>query len=342
MFVVRPVEMADVAGLVAIAPSLKAGVHSFPRGKAAIEAAAARSIASFAANVTLPGEQSYMFVLENLDDGVLAGSAVLSALAGADGMFFAFRNDTIQQVSRDLGIRHSIHALSLCSDLTGHSQLSSFYVRNWQQAGPEAALLSRARLMYAASEPQRFSDKFFTALSGVMDEHGDSPFWDALGRKFFQMNFQDAERAVEGARNRTLLVELMPHYPVFVPLLPEAARAALGQVHSEGALALQLLSHEGFEHDAFVDIFDGGPILQAHKMALRSFSASMPRWVADADEMLAKGRYAYLVSTVGKDSFRAVITDSDGLGLSESVPLSAQARQALDVVAGDQVLTVRL
>ena len=343
MFVVRPVEMRDIAALEVLASEAKPGVHTFPRGRAAIEAAVENSLASFASEPELPGGEAYMFVLESLADGALSGSAMVSALAGSNGIFFAFRNDVIQQVSRDLNIRHSVHVLTLCSDLTGHSQLSAFYVRNGRRAGAEAALLSRARLLYAAAHPARFSDRFFSSLAGMTDRHGESPFWDALGRKFFQMNFLDAERAIAGARNRTLIVELMPHYPVYVPLLSSEARDAMGLVHSEGEMPLRLLSQEGFEPDAFIDIFDGGPILQAHKMALRSFSASQPRRVAEADsESVARHRVAYLVSTLEQQHFRAVMVWCDELEIGAMVPLPPQARKALNVGQGDKVLTVQL
>jgi hypothetical protein len=146
-----------------------------------------------------------------------------------------------------------------------------------RHAGLEAALLSRARLLYAVLAPHRFGDRFFVPLAGVTDDDGQSPFWDALGRKFFKMDFLDAERVIGGARNRTLIVELMPHYPVYVPLLPGPAQAAMGQIHPSGQLAFDLLTEEGFEADEYIDIFDGGPILQAHKNALRSFRGSMVR-----------------------------------------------------------------
>ena len=93
------------------------------------------------------------------------------------------------------------------------------------------------------------------------------------------MDFLDAERVIGGARNRTLIVELMPHYPVYVPLLPGDAQAAMGQIHPDGELAFSLLTEEGFEADDYIDIFDGGPILQAHKNSLRTFSGSMVRRV---------------------------------------------------------------
>lgn len=254
------------------------GVHTLPKTREKIAASVERSIASFAAHVDIPSEESYLFVLESLLDKSIAGTAAIFASAGSNGTYFSFRNDVIQQVSRDLNISHSVHALTLCSELTAYSQLSGFYVRNMEQAGLEAALLSRARLLFAVLAPHRFGDRFFVPLAGITDANGQSPFWDALGRKFFQMDFLDAEKVIGGARNRTLIVELMPHYPVYVPLLPGDAQAAMGQIHPSGELAFNLLTEEGFEADDYIDIFDGGPILQAHKHALRSFGlAHAPR-----------------------------------------------------------------
>ena len=261
-------------------------------------------------------------------------------------MLFRSRNDVIQQVSRDLNISHSVHALTLCSDLTSYSQLSSFFVGNGRAGGAEAALLSRARLMFAATTPHRFGDKFFASLAGITDANGRSPFWEALGRKFFQMDFLEAERVIEGARNRTLIVELMPHYPVYVPLLPGDAQAAMGQVHAEGEVPFHILSEEGFQPDEFIDIFDGGPILQAHKNALRSFSASMLRQVTGASTGTGATadqapQVRYLVSTTRAENFRAMIVDCSALELSGSVALPQHALRGLDVVAGDSVLCVR-
>src|SRR5690606_6870600 len=97
-----------------------------------IVAAVERSIASFAAQVDIPSEESYLFVLEDLQDDLNArevvGTAIIHASAGSNGTYFAFRNDVIQQVSRDLNISHSVHALTLCSELTAYSHLSGFFV----------------------------------------------------------------------------------------------------------------------------------------------------------------------------------------------------------------------
>ena len=201
-------------------------------------------------------------------------------------------------------------------------------------------LLSRARLLFAATAPQRFVDKFFASMAGIIDANMRSPFWEALGRKFFQMDFLEAERMIEGARNRTLIVELMPHYPVYVPLLSDDAQTAMGQVHAEAELPFSILSDEGFEPDEYIDIFDGGPILRAHKNALRSFSASMGRRV-EGDKP-AHHRDSYLVATAREESFRVVVAECAGPELSDSIALPDDVKRCLDVADGDTVLCVKL
>ena len=345
MYVVRPVELADIDALEALAAVPMPGVHTLPKTREKILAMIEGSIASFAAQVDIASEESYLLVLENLTDHSIAGTAAIFAAAGSNGTYFSFRNDVIQQVSRDLNISHSVHALTLCSELTGYSQLSSFYVGEREQGSAEAALLSRARLMFAVLAPHRFSDRFFVPLAGVTDTNSGSPFWDALGRKFFQMDFLDAERVIGGARNRTLIVELMPHYPVYVPLLPGDAQAAMGQIHPSGELAFNLLTAEGFEADDYIDIFDGGPILQAHKNSLRTFTGALQRRATVAPELRDRGReppVRYAISSGAEHNFRAVIADCAALEAQVTVALPAEVLDTLNIADGDTVICVRI
>ncbi|MFC5513030.1 arginine N-succinyltransferase [Massilia jejuensis] len=340
MYVVRPVELADVDALVRLAAVMTPGVHTLPRTPDTIAAFIERSTASFAAQVDIPSEESYLFVLED-GSGDVVGTAAVHASAGSNGTYFAFRNDVIQQVSRDLNICHSVHALTLCSELTACSQLSGFHLRDRDAPGIEAALLSRARLLYAVLAPHRFGDRFFVPLAGVTDSAGESPFWNALGRKFFKMDFLDAERVVGGARNRTMIVELMPHYPVYVPLLPGDAQAAMGQIHPSGQLAFDLLTQEGFEADEYVDIFDGGPILAAHRLSLRSFCGSQRRRVENAQDNAGDKLVTYAVAT-NAERFRAITVACPPCDTSDAVCLPVDAQKALGVAPGDCVVCVRI
>lgn len=341
MYVVRPVETRDIEALESLAAMMTPGVHTLPRTRDTIAAFVERSIASFAAQVDIPSEESYQFVLEETATNQVVGTAAVHASAGSNGTYFAFRNDVIQQVSRDLNISHSVHALTLCSELTACSQLAGFHLRDREHAGIEAALLSRARLLYAMLAPNRFGDRFFVPLAGVTDADGESPFWNALGRKFFKMDFLDAERVIGGSRNRTMIVELMPHYPVYVPLLPGDAQAAMGQIHPGGQLAFDLLTQEGFEADEYVDIFDGGPILAAHRLSLRSFCGSRHRKVASAPAGDAGNLVTYAVAT-NAERFRAITVACPPCDTSDAICLPPAAQEALGVKAGDPVICVRI
>jgi len=340
MFVVRPAASGDLAALEALSAATPA-VRTQPRTREAIGDAIERSQAAFAAQAHGSPEHSYLFVLEDAANRSLAGAAAMAASAGGSGSFFAFRNDIFVQASRDLNISHNVHALTLCSGLSNWTQLPGFRLLPPHRAKPEAALLSRARLLFAAAAPWRCGERFFASLPGMLDAGGRSPFWEALGRKFFQMDFAQAERIVGGTRNRTLIVELMPHYPVYVPLLAPDAQAALGQVHDEGALPLRLLRGEGFEVEDYVDIFDGGPIVQAHRKALRSFSQAMLRTVFAAPAGTVAGE-DYLVATARDDQFRAVLVRCAPPEQTETIALPPAALRVLDVAAGEPVRCVKL
>ncbi|WP_176087127.1 arginine N-succinyltransferase, partial [Burkholderia vietnamiensis] len=56
-------------------------------------------------------------------------------------------------------------------------------------------------------------------------------------RKFFGRDFTDVDIA-SGGRSRTFIAEVMPAYPLYVPLLPEAA-------HQRGDVAYMVSSGSG-------------------------------------------------------------------------------------------------
>ncbi len=343
MFRVRPAAIDDLDALAALAEIAPRSAHTLPRSRSGMAGAVDASEESFASVPDVPGAESYMFVLEK-PDGDIAGCATFSATAGARGRFLAFRRDILHQASRDLDIKHCVQALTLSSDLTACSQLSGFVLTGDDAdniATGAAALLSRARLLFAALEPQRFSERIFSSMAGVTDQDGRSPIWEALGRKFFRMDFLQAERMIEGARDRTVIVELMPHYPVYVPLLPAEAQAVLGQAHAEAELPFALLTVEGFEANQYVDIFDGGPILQAHRSALRTFAQAAQRELAQSPAPFAAPSCRVLVAAAREDRFRAVVADARLPDLSHEVWLEEAARRALDVTTGDAVLCVK-
>ncbi len=188
-----------------------------------------------------------------------------------------------------------------------------------------------------ASHPERFADSVVTEIVGYSDENGDSPFWDAIGRNFFDLNYAEAERLC-GLKSRTFLAELMPHYPIYVPLLPDAAQEAMGQVHPRAQITFDILMREGFETDHYIDIFDGGPTLHARTSSIRSIAQSRVVPVR-IDDGAGPGGRQYLVCNGQLQDFRAVVAELDWVP-GQPVSLSREVAEALGVGEGSSIRLV--
>ena len=209
MLFVRPGRLADLDALEHMARTAQPVLHSLPHDRRALEARVALSEDSFRAEVDFPGEEFYLFVLEDAQSGKLMGTASIVAAAGYSDPFYAFRNDALIHASRELHVNRKIHALTMSHELTGKSRLAGYYIDPSLRGDAAAHLMSRARMMYIAANRKRFTPEVFSLLLGVTDENGVSPFWEAVGRKFFGRNFADIE-IESGGRSRTFIAEVMP------------------------------------------------------------------------------------------------------------------------------------
>src|SRR3546814_7651557 len=96
-----------------------------------------------------------------------------------------------------------------------------------------------------AAFPQRFSEKVIAEMRGVSDENGRSPFWEGLGRHFFDIEYGAAEHVV-GQGNKAGIAKLWPKTPISTVLLSAEAQAVLGKAHPETAPALPFLERGRF------------------------------------------------------------------------------------------------
>lgn len=336
MLVMRPAQAADLQQVQRLAADSPVGVTSLPDDAERLKEKILASEASFAAEVSYNGEESYFFVLEDTQTGQLVGCSAIVASAGFSEPFYSFRNETFVHASRELKIHNKIHVLSLCHDLTGNSLLTSFYVQRELVNTPIAELNSRGRLLFMASHPERFADAVVTEIVGYSDDQGESPFWNAVGRNFFDLNYSEAEK-LSGLKSRTFLAELMPHYPIYVPLLPDEAQEAMGQVHPRAQITFDILMREGFETDNYIDIFDGGPTLHARTSGIRSIAQS--RLVPVRIGEVPKATRSYLVTNGLLQDYRALVAELDWVP-GKPVTLSAETAEALGIGEGASVRLV--
>lgn len=323
----RPVREADLPELQRMAAASADGISSLPNDGPQLAARIGASLQAFASEDAASGEESYLFVLEDRGARRLVGCSGIAARAGFFDRFYSYRNEFVVHASQALGVTQRMHTLHLCHDLTGATLLTSFYLDPDYEAGPAAQLLSRARLLFIQAHAGRFSERIAAESPGLTDASGQSPFWDAVGRRFFDMDYPQAE-AVIGGRSKAFIADLMPPSPIYVALLPEGAQWALGQLHPVGELPFSVLTDEGFDADSYVDIFDGGPTVEAPLASLRS--------VRHAREVLVhrgEGRGARqwaLLARTDRSDFAAVLAElGEVVGEGDAAPLQARVGQRL-------------
>ncbi|WP_419710003.1 arginine N-succinyltransferase [Pseudomonas sp. NFX224] len=338
MLVLRPVQLTDLPQLQRLARESLVGVTSLPDDSERLRDKILDSCTSFEQNVQNPGPENYCFVLEDSTTKKLAGCSEILATAGFSEPFYSLRNRHFNSASRELNIEHGVPALSLCHDLSGHTLLRGFHIDAELERTAFSELLSRARLLFIAAHARRFSDAVITEIVGYSSDEGHSPFWDAVGKHFFDLPYVEAERLC-GLESRSFLADLMPQYPIYVPMLPQAAQDCIGRIHPGGQEAFDILEREGFETNSYVDLFDGGPTLYARTAGIRSIAQSRTASANPGATIDARGRY--LVSNDSLENFRAIVADLDDVA-GQSVTLDAGMCAALRVSNGSPVRLIAL
>ncbi|MGN8277539.1 arginine N-succinyltransferase [Pseudomonas sp. SMN5] len=338
MLALRPVQLTDLPQLQQLARDSLVGVTSLPDDTERLREKILDSCASFEADVQVAGGENYFFVLQDLVSGRLAGCSEILSSTGCNEPFYSLRHRPFSSESRELNIQHGVPALSLCQDLSGQTLLRGFHIDAQRVRTPESELLSRARLMFIAAHPRRFAESVITEIVGFSTEDGQSPFWDAIGQHFFDLPYVEAERLC-GLQSRTFLADLMPQYPIYVPMLPPAAQGCIGRVHPDGQEAFDILEREGFETNSYVDLFDAGPTLHARTANIRSISQSRHAIARQSNQIDARGRY--LVSNDGLANYRAIVAELD-VSADGPVALTPDMLEALGVTDGEQIRVVAL
>ncbi|WP_174977824.1 arginine N-succinyltransferase [Pandoraea bronchicola] len=346
MRVVRLARPGDLAALLKLAALAGPGMTSFKPDQAALEARLARVAATVEGHAPT-GEQGYLFVMEDVRTGEIAGVCGLEAAVGLEQPFYTYRKDTIVHASRELNVWSRMLTLSLSNDLTGYSELCSLLLDPAWRGSGNGALLSKARFLFMAQFPERFGPQVCAELRGYFDDEGRSPFWQSLGQHFFKIDFDQADYLTSIGK-KSFVAELMPKYPIYVDFLSPQAQAAIGVTHRDTLPARRLLEQEGLRCGAHVDIFDSGPVLEARVADLRAARDSRYLSVNVASSSAEDGGPAqavphtepYLVACLALDGFRATLVT--GRPERRAFTLSPLAAQALGVRQGDRIQVLPL
>ncbi|ENP7126757.1 MULTISPECIES: arginine N-succinyltransferase [Raoultella] len=328
----RPVRQDDLDDIIRLASRAGVGMTSLPNDPARLAARIQRSVETFAGKLPR-GQQGFLFVLEDTRLARVVGVSAIEVAVGLDEPFYNFRLQRTVRASKELGVYKNQELLNLSYDHTGHSELCTLFLDPEYQKNRNGLFLSKARFLFIAAFRELFSPHLFAELRGRSDEQGNSPFWDALGHHFFDIPFADADR-LTGTGMKTFIAELMPAYPIYVSLLPDDAREAIGQVHANTSPARAILEKEGFSWRGSVDIFDAGPVLEAETDAIRAISESQ---FIPAMQLMTERSTPLIVANNQFEQFRAVLISPD-----VQPQLNQAALDALAVNETDRVHAVTL
>ncbi len=334
MYVVRPIEAKDFDAFSTLAALSGPGFTSLPDDPALLKSRVEKSLESFAAAIETPEEEGYLLVLENTKTGKVVGTSAVKVGVGFSKPFFNFRMFSIAQASAAAARRFELDVMILVNEYDGSTEVGTLFVHPDSRGGGTGGLIAQSRYLLIAAEPERFGRTIIAELRGVVDEHGYSPFWELMVRKFFHMDFNEAD-FLSGTTDKQFILDLMPKYPIYADLLPEEARKVIGQVHEEGIGAQKLLEREGFVFERIIDIFDGGPLVAAPRDSLRTLRESQ-QLIARKGEV-ENGSYMRL-SNDRIAGFRACGPKVQIEG--NEVIVETQTLDALQVKEGDTVRVV--
>ncbi|GAC16047.1 arginine N-succinyltransferase [Aliiglaciecola lipolytica] len=307
MKVIRPIALKDYDALHDIAVESGIGFTSLPVNEPLLRRKIDQSERAFKEVVDEPSNQSYLFVMEDTETGDVVGTSGIAATVGLEDSFYHYHCGKVVHASRELKIHNTVDILTLCNDYTGVSEICTLFLKEKARKGSNGRLLSKFRFLFMLEHQSRFSETVIAEMRGVSDENGTSPFWQWLEEHFFSMDFPTADY-LTGIGDKVFIAELMPKYPIYVSLLSKAAQAVIGQVHEKTRPALQLLQQEGFICRGYVDIFDGGPTVEANIQHIRTAQASRKLPIKIDQQKAADATLCFVINTKVKD-FRAITTE---------------------------------
>ncbi len=301
---IRPVILDDLDALYYLSEQVGTGMTSMKPNKELLSAKIERAVTSFAGACETPAHEGYLFVLEDPATQQVVGTSGIVCHIGLRQPFYSYKLSTITQVSQALDIYSKQDILSVVNDYTGASEIGSLYLLPEYRRDRLGRLLSRIRFLFMAQFRERFAEKVVAEIRGVYDRDGSSPFYNNLARHFFQMEFEQADYLCATQGNQ-FIADLMPKYPIYVSLLRKEARDVIGQPFASSEPAKAMLEKEGFFYNQYLDVFDGGPTLEAYIDELRTVKESALVTVKAIKDTVDAERQ--LVCTTGFNDFRGVI-----------------------------------
>ncbi len=332
--ILRPVAYQDKDAVIAIAEAAGIGMTSLPPHPDVLAEKIERAVKSFEGTLDDPGDELFFFVLEDTETGTIAGTCGIEAHIGLKRPMYSYKISTVTQHSDTLGLVNRNDMLQIVNDYTGVSEIGSLFLMPEYRRDRLGRFLSRVRFLFVGLFREHFDERLVAEIRGWHDGKGNSPFYDALAKKFFQIDFAKADWICATEGNR-FISELMPTYPIYINLLPKEAQDVIGRPYVNSEPAKAMLEREGFHYHNYIDIFDGGPTLEARIQDVRAIKEMQERLIV-ATESASNLTTRAMLSNQSLSQYRACpgfVREEEG-----GVVIDAASAGKLGLVSGDTVV----
>ncbi|MBA3602125.1 MAG: arginine N-succinyltransferase [Parachlamydiaceae bacterium] len=258
MHIIRPIASHDEQALLGLALSATPGILTLPRDPERIKQKLADSVKAFSSS-DFSEDNRYIFVLENLETHQIEGCSGILKSINQDTHY---KIEVIENNNRLLNYIPPIQKL-LRPQISNEniSEIGTLFLsKNCRKSGL-GRLLSMSRFLFVACFPEFFEKEFMAEMRGVVDPTGKSPFWEGVGRHFYDVDFETISAIYEA--NPKIVKEILPTYPIYWSLLAQETQDAIGKTHPDTVPALKMLESQGFSKCDWIDIIDGGPRVRA-------------------------------------------------------------------------------
>ena len=331
--ILRPISIADIDLLYKVAQMVGSGFTSLPSDLDYLTKRVNLSVDSFSGKIS-HNKGLYLFLMVT-DEDDFVGICGIDAAVGNKEPFYNYKLTTISQSCESLKKYFEHETIIPANDFQGASELVSLFLNPKYRGKKYGEILSRARLLFIAEFSDWFSDIVFAEIRGVSNKKGISPFWEAISRPFFAMNFNEADRLTT-VSGKQFISDLMPRHPIYLDFIPKPARKVLGQPHKGAAAAKYMLEREGFRYNNYVDIFDAGPVVSAEKNDIKTIRKSKTSVLNKCGLKMPNNSKEALICNTSDINFRLtmgkIFVEQD-----HSVRIEKNTAKLLNITVGDRL-----
>ncbi|MCH9626274.1 MAG: Arginine N-succinyltransferase [Chlamydiales bacterium] len=325
----RPAQLADLDKLIQFSQDAGYGITSLPRNGVILEKKLTQSICSFQKSSLPPTHEPYLFCLE-YEKKVIGISGITSRI-GMSEPFFAYHKVYEPHTSEVLNTHTQIPLFQFVQARKKPTEIGTLFLEKAFRKKDFGKLLSLGRFLFIATFRERFASVVIAEIRGVNHE-GNSPFWESVGKHFFQTDFIQADRL--RTEHPECIEELYPTHSLYIQLLSQEATDVIGIPHKETIAAKKMLEDQGFQSSNYYDLFDAGPHLYAPTDSIQTITDSKTATIEAFKNTISSPHTAFISNT--QLNFRATIAPIE-IGKKNGVILETHVAEALQVKKGELI-----